>query len=211
MVVAPLAPRPRVYIDYQADVRLRQLEKDLERNLFIVAAQAGDIVRRSTSSLEFPGAPSYKAASSGLEMLRNITREELGWHHGTHLGIPVTFNNRETVAIAVTEGDRNVGILANDDPKTVAFKGSNTTMASDSNRLFESPLAAFWYLLTYSSEDGLWIELSSPIDNSGGRPRGWDERILIGEIREKGSIARADRPLSPPSEKAVVNVHRKQA
>ncbi|MFI5035403.1 MAG: hypothetical protein ACHQFZ_04280 [Acidimicrobiales bacterium] len=204
-------PGTRLYIDtYQVDVRLRRLG-GLRREYLIESALHGDRVRRSTHHLEFPGAPAYRAASSGLMALRVSTAESLGWHHGDYLGIPVAYSPDEVVAIAVTEGNENVGLLTDQDPRTRALKGGNTVKATDTNRLFDDPEVSFWYLLTYSSEEGLFVELSSPSQSESGHVVGWDERILVGEVRGGATAARIAPPSSMSPAPAIVEVHRKQA
>jgi hypothetical protein len=188
-----------VYLDdYEIDARLHDL--GVQRQWLVEAARQGDFQRRSTSPLEFPGAPAYKAASKGLEVLRRQSIEASGWHPIFYLGIPVTFNNPRTVAIAVTEGDENTGILTEDDPATKALKGPNTSRALDTNRLFDDAPVSFWYLLTFSDAEGLRAELSSPVLDEGGCVHGWDERVLLGQVDPgDGSTGRAVRPEPIPA------------
>lgn len=211
MAVEYVFPRSRIYIDtYEVDARLKQLG-GITREPLLEAALHGDLIRRSTSALEFPGAPAYKAASSGLSALRSQMATLFNWHHDSYLGIPVTYNRDETVAIAVTEGDDNVGRFTEVDPKTKALKGPNTTKAVDANRLFDDPPVSFWYLLTFSDDEGLYVELSSPAFSESGQVSGWHERLLLGEIRETGGALRTPEIQSPPTEQAVVNIFRKRA
>jgi hypothetical protein len=191
----PSLPRPRLYIDaYDVDARLAR--DGIERGWLVDAAQRGDLERKRTSHLELPGAPAYKAASKGLEVLRMASLDS-GWHPELHLGIPVTISGDRRTAITVTEGDENTGHLTDDDPVTKAYKGVNTARAADDNRLFEDPPVAFFYLLTYSLGGILRAELSSPRITEGGHVSAWLERILLGDIGPGDDPRVAAKPTAP--------------
>jgi hypothetical protein len=149
--------------------------------------------------------------SKGVEALREQTIG-FGWHPGRYLNIEVAWNNDETIAITVTEGDEFTGVFAERDPQTVAMKGPNTSKAIDDNRLFDEPPVSIWYLLTHASEEGLFAELSIPIADADGVIFGWYERILLGNVGESdGNALAVPRQRISPSEQAIVNVVRRQA
>jgi hypothetical protein len=206
--VAYAMPKSRPIINwYDVEAAVDQLE--LRRTWLEEAVRQAELTRRFTGPLEFPGAPAYKAASRGLEVLREITVQEASWHPGNFLGIPVTFNNAETIAITVTEGDELTGLVGDEDPKTRALKGPNTARASDSNRLFEDPPVSFWYLLIYSGEE-LRAELSCPTVEEDGVVRGWGDRIILGDV-EPPAERRRVKDAPPPNDAPEVIVRRKTA
>ena len=204
------APRSRVYIDdYEVDLRLSQL--GLTRLPLILAVRRGDIARRNTGRLELPSAPGFNAVSKGVEALREETISLL-WHPDRFLGIEVAMNNERTVAVTVTEGDVFCGTMGDRDPRTKALKGPNTSRAVEDNRLFDDPEVTLWLLLTLSTDEGLFAELSRPFEERDGVVYGWNERILLGDVSEGGALAEINRsPQTAPSEQAIVNVIRKQA
>lgn len=204
------SPRSRAYSDsYEVDARLASL--GVKREWLEEATWQGQIERRFTSHLEFPGAPAYKAASKGLEVLRERSTKEAGWHPDSYLGIPVSFNGEGTVAVAVTEGDEFTGILGEKDPSTKAIKGPNTRKAVDENRLFQDPPVSFWYLLTFSDGERLWAELSCPAIEEGGRVTKWEERILLGEIKRQAGTTSLPESMPPASDAPEITVRRRPA
>ena len=203
-------PPSRVYIDpYEVDARLAELA--VQRTWLEEAALQGELQRRLTSPLEFDGAPAYKAASMGLRVIRELSIGA-GWHPERYMSIPVAFNNDETVAISVTEGDEYVGVLGERDPSTKAIKGPNTAKVVDDNRLFEFPPVSFWYFLTYSDErQTLRAELSSPAIEEGGRVSQWLERILLGSITGTAVAAPLTDTMPPAAPAPEVVVRRRSA
>jgi hypothetical protein len=204
-------PRSRLYVDpYEVEVQLRQLD-GLTSILLKEAVRVGDQTRRNIGPHEIAGSPAYNAVSKTLEFLR-IELIPFGWHDGLHFQIPVAFNNDHSIAVTVTEGDENTGIITNKDPRTVAPKGLNTSRAIDESRLFQDAPVAIWYLLAQSTEEGLYAELSSPLVHENGAIIRWDERIILGRIDgPDGGELITPNSSTPPNEQAVVNVVRKQA
>jgi len=201
MSEVPHRPRARLYVEpYEVDLRLSQI--GVSRGPFIEAALQGDLQRRLCTPDDFGATAGYVGWARGLRVMRAELRRAHGWHNG-FLRIPVSYNEHETRAVAVSGGDERIG-LPGPDPVTNA-KGPATVAAVESNRSpqesfdFEDQGVDLWYLLTYATEDDeLRAELSNPsfIDGDTLQISGWHERILFGRI-DPDAPSRITAPVAP--------------
>lgn len=217
MTEAPNPRAARVYVDpNEVDLRLAQL--GLSRAPLVHAALAGDLLRRGCTRWDAPMTPGFYMWSRAVSVLREDTHAIHGWHPDDFLRIPVTFNNDETMAVAVTGGDERTG-KNGDDPATKTVRGQATIEAVEGNRKLrfgrgyddsEEPGVDFWYELIYATdEDGVWCEFSRPstIDPETGGAITWDERIILGRIDpEDGAKATKRRGSVPPQSTPEINV-----
>jgi hypothetical protein len=207
MPTLPEYPRQaRVYVDpYEVDARLDQL--GLRRAAMELAVEQGELQRRLCTPLDFSATPGYVAWGRTLRAVREETIP-LGWHPGDLLQIPVTYNPDESIAVAVSSGDENTGVLTDRDPATKTVKGQATIHAVEANKIpfGRNPYddeedmigVELWYLLYCSDEHGLRAELSSPRTmDTAGRIAGWSERILLGTIGGDDAQAAPLTDISP--------------
>lgn len=202
----PMAKNPHPYaarvISDPKEVDLRLAKLGLSRPPLVDATLAGDVYRRSRTEMDAPGADGYFQWDGALRVLREQTAEAHQWHRELYLRIPVTFNNDESIAIAVSSGDENTG-RNGPDPSTKNVKGSATEDAVDVNRKLPFGRGEagvdFWYLLIDATDDGVWAELARPIlRDAMGRVNGWTDRLLLGRVDlEEGAALRV--PHEPPS------------
>lgn len=195
----------RFVTKYEVNERLAQI--GMPRSLLAEAAFQGHIDRRKASRLDFPGRGEYDAASTALRVIsENGGKTPGGWHRGTYLGIPIAFNNDESIAIAVTGGDEWTGIDGEEDPTNTALKGPATervtklrlSYGDDTDSDINGVL--FSYFLTHPvAEDIVRVEWSVPIVEADGYVRGWRERTIVGELRPDtpGPGTRKTTPLTP--------------
>jgi len=166
---------------HDVDYRLAQL--GLSRGLIWSAIDRAAVAHAFAPSHGFRGNANYRAADDGIHALRT-TPSDAGWHEYNFLGIPCAINRDENIAISVTTGDENTGVLTDDDPATVTIKGPSTTVAA--GQLDYSSTDSQTYGIDYFVLLGFWAgdetrcELSRPkIQDNQGRISGWGERILI--------------------------------
>jgi hypothetical protein len=208
-------PPARIVVErYEVDLRLSQL--GVSRAPFVKAALEGDLQRRLCTSDDFYATAGYSGWARAFRVTRQECRELHHWHNGSFLRIPVTFNESDTIAIAVSPGDERTG-LPGDDPSTNA-KGPWTVAAVEESTAqgtldldgSEEMGVDLWYLLTYSSEeDGVRIELSNPLlTDERQRISIWRERIIIGRTDPDTNV-QAAAPVVPSP--ITINVPRKSA
>lgn len=198
---------------YAVDKRLLQLGSS--RKPLIASASEGDLQRRLNSTPDdFYATGGFVGWARGLRVLRKEMRLEHGWHNGDYLRIPVTYNETETIAFAVSTGDERTG-LPGGDPSTHA-KGSQSSIAVELNvqgELFgEDEGVELWYLLSSptSGDESLRIELSSPrFINDRFEIAGWSERIIIGEVAPTDGDRVVPEPIVDPV--GDIQVRRKSA
>lgn len=202
--------------DYAVNRRLSQI--GMPRGLLAEAAFQGHIDRNKASRLDFPGRSEYDAASTALRVIcENGAPTDGRWHRDTYLGIPVAFNQDETIAIAVTGGDEWTGLDGEEDPTNTALKGPATERVTKLRLSYGDSADAdingvlFSYFLTHPvAEDIVRVEWSVPIVEADGYVRGWRERTIIGELHPDtpGRGTRKTAPLSPTGDIDITPVRR---
>jgi hypothetical protein len=210
----PRQPAAKVVVDpYEVDARLHQL--GVSRGPLIEAALQGDLHRRLNDTPDdFSATPGFSGWSRTLRVVRAELRKVHAWHNGDFLQIPVTFNETETMAVAVSTGNERTG-LPGDDPSTNA-KGPRTAEAVESAQggldFDDEEIGVdFWYLVTHATADGeVRAELSNPrITDEHYQILGWHERILLGRIDPDGNWQAVPAPVAPSD--ITIDVSRKTA
>lgn len=214
MDINPTYPPARIVVEpYEVDLRLHQL--GVSRQAFIEAALQGDLQRRLCTPDDFYATAGYSSWARTFRITRRRLRELHDWHNGSFLRIPVSYNEEDTMAIAVSPGDERTG-LPGEDPSTNA-KGPWTVAAVEESAAQgtldldgDDVGVDLWYLLTYSSDDdGVRIELSNPrLTDERQRISIWHERIIIGRI-DPGGEPQAEIPIVPSD--ITIDVPRKSA
>lgn len=205
-------PKARVYAEsYEVAEQLANLQ--LPRDLIVLATRKGHLERLLATPLDFAGRGEYDAASMAL---RTICEEggktPGGWHRETYLGIPVAFNNDESIAITVTGGDEYTGITGDRDPETRSLKGPATTRAVKEKIPFgRDPDVGvmLWYVLTFvENERKVRVEIASPRlgPEPSGRVTSWHERIIVGVIDFDGPEGTRATPPTPSAPTAPIVV-----
>lgn len=191
---------------YEVDLQLAR-RFGLTRDVFVDAALKGDGQRRLATHDDPDGTDGFNFWTRSTRALR-VNARRAGWHNEKYQQIAATFNNDESVAIAVSRGDDKTGRLG-DDPKTRTVKHGGTLAAVEQNRLpygrdDGEPGVDFWYLLVDASDEGVWAEVSRPLDASGGVVDQWQYRIVLAECTPDGGARRKDstEPIVPKS-----NIH----
>lgn len=210
MSVKPVPQSARIYVQPgEVDRRLAAL--GIERDLLVLAAKEGHLDRMMATANDFPGRGEYDAASRALRTLAEEgSRSAGGWHRDTYLQIPVVLNSDETIAIAVTGGDKWTGIDGEQDPTNRSIKGPNLSKASDQASLFGGPNdlgVSFWYELIHWNGE-LWVELSRPSLGADGRVVAWAERIIVGSL-DLSDLSWVSALLNEPTGPTDVGVTRK--
>jgi hypothetical protein len=197
-------PLAKVIIE-PAEVSLELAKMGLSRAPLIEASLMGDLHRRTCTGLDVASAPGFYLWSRALRVLREQTARELQWHPGDYLQIPVTYNNDESIAVAVSSGDDRTGRSSDADPATKNLKGFATVDAVANNKLvFGKPIdeqaVDFWYLLIDAGDEGVWIEVSRPtfVDGVSQRVTGWSHRIVIGRVDQFDDGGAKRRPPIAP-------------
>lgn len=166
---------------FDVDYRLSQL--GMTRSWIWMAMDRGAVDHRLAPPFGLDGNASYRAADRALSELC-LEPLEAGWRRDSFLRIPVAMNRQQTIAVGVTSGDHNTGVLSDDDPRTVTLKGPATRLISDqldfSKRPDDINGVDYWVALGYWTEDEMRCELSRPLPpDEDGRISGWAERILV--------------------------------
>jgi hypothetical protein len=210
-----LAHASLLYLDdYDVDARLRKL--GMSRPPLLEAVGQGELQRSLCTADDFGATPGYFAWAITLRTLRAELRQRHEFENGTFLGIPVSFNSAQTIAIATSSADARTGVMTKDDPVT-RTKGPATTQAVVENIPRQLPLdldeqgVELWYLLFHSSDEGgVYAELSKPADLDGDNQIAeWYERILLGRI-DPGGAVHLDMPTPTPSDRIEIPVPRKR-
>jgi hypothetical protein len=199
---------------YEVDLLLDRLF-GLQRSVFVEAVRRGDNERRIPRADDAPGADGYYAYNRTLAALRINARKTGGWHRGSFRNIPVTLNEDETVAIAVSSADERTG-KDGDPPSTKNIKGEDATVAIDGNVLrndecapFDDAPVDFYYLLYFMTDEGIWAEIAEPTyKGADGRIVGWGWRLLLGETHLDGERGkrRQGSPVAPTTPATAIDV-----
>lgn len=172
---------------YDVDHRLRQL--GMSRGWIWTAMERGAVAHRLAPPYGFDGNASYHAADRALSELC-LEPLEAGWHRGSFLRVPVAMNRAGTMAVGVTSGDQNTGLVADDDPRTTTLKGPATRLIADQ---FDFSISdddingiEYWIALGCWLDEEMRCEVSRPlVPDPDGHITGWAERIIV-ERRDSG-------------------------
>lgn len=198
--VEPKRRIARLYVESsEVDHRLHEL--GLKASWLIDAVQHGELQRRFGSPLDPKPFPASSAWARTVRVVRQNLLDE-GWHPEEENGLPTAVNEDNTIAIAVSTGDKNAGRDTGTDPITKNPKGEATTTVIKNNTPslldeldWMAPMT--WVLLFNSGPEGLFAELSCPVDQGlDGRINQWSERIILGKI----DLGEGEVPLNIPSE-----------
>lgn len=197
-------PTPRrhtrqVVVDpYEVDVRLADLH--LHRDLIGEAARRADNDARSIPPYGYKGQANYDAGSRAVStIIEEGGTTDGGWSREDYLKIPVAMSADGRVAIHATAGSDGTG-REDGDPRNLSLKGPHSIEATRPRQRSlddELPPPDFYWMFMRRDDDGLWVELFSPLLDESGYTYGFVERIIIGNVDSGPRVRQSDLPAIP--------------
>lgn len=180
----------------EVDARLQVL--GLTTSLLSEAIQRGHLARMSCTANDPIGAAGYAGWSHTVRALRDLL-VPLGWRRNEDEQLPLTINEANTVAIAVSHGDPATGVFGRGEPRTKYPKGPATAAFVEQNAAqLQLPLGGnlvqlrparaltdrtTWLLLLHPTPEEVRAELSLPAFFSpGGHVLTWAQRIILAPL-----------------------------
>jgi hypothetical protein len=174
-------------------------ELGLDEKTIETAVLRGFVARQTCTSFDPPSYPGTVQWAQTHRAMRELTAP-LDWTPDDTRNFSRVVSPNRAVAATVATGDEHTGVRGATEPRTKYPKGSETTLAVETNvhleqlSLWPSPTArtqdtveakqqVLWMLLIATGEHEVRYELSRPKgQDEQGRVVSWSERIIFGPL-----------------------------